>query len=221
MADINDLHLRISELVAQQQNEIAEAVIIPAGNLLLASIKNRILQNGIKSDGTMIGTYSTKPMYVSKKQFVKQGAFKPKGQRGFKGERVVLQRNYKVKKVKLKNGRIVEKLVPAHKYKVEKKTPKTMYLESGYHELRTIQGMPVDKVIVNYSGETMLSFQLMANGEMVVIGFTQQRAAIIRKALEKKFKGPIYAPTLNERETYREYVQQRTRAVTVEIAARI
>ena len=39
----------------------------------------RIFDEGVKGDETPIGTYSTKEMYASKKQFVKGGAFAPQG----------------------------------------------------------------------------------------------------------------------------------------------
>lgn len=65
-------------------SEEALRIRVPAANMLLATTKNRIVQQGKATDGSRIGSYSTRPAYFSKKQFVKKGAFKGVGKNGGK-----------------------------------------------------------------------------------------------------------------------------------------
>lgn len=45
-----------------------DRVMISAMNTVLAAQKKRIFQNGLASNGSIIGKYSTKPIYISKKK---------------------------------------------------------------------------------------------------------------------------------------------------------
>lgn len=172
----------LQQLPAKTQEMMAESIVVPSGNLMLGLIKNRILLKGEKTDGGDIGHYGTKAAYYSRKQFVKQGAFKGTGK-------------------------------PMEGKKKGKKGNKTMYLKDGYYQLRDIQGMPNDKVRVNYTGETMLSFQLTSDGSQVLIGFTTERSSNIRGWMEKKY-GTIYSPSVSETERYREQIITRIKTIT-------
>lgn len=79
--------------------------------------------------------------------------------------------------------------------------PKTMYLPSGYKQLRDIQGRPTDTINENYTGDTLLSYQQEAVGNGIVQGFVNTRAAKIREGQEKRF-GKIFSPTKEELENY-------------------
>jgi len=57
----------------------ADSIIIPAGNELLATVKNRIVLDGKNSTGNKIGDYSTKSAYFGKEQFDRKSSFKPQG----------------------------------------------------------------------------------------------------------------------------------------------
>lgn len=175
----------MSSLPERTQQHIAESIVVPSANLLLGTVKNRIVRKGLKTDGGSIGNYSAKPGYYSKKQFVKQSAFKGVGK-------------------------------PAPGKKRGKKGNKTMYLEGGYSQLRGIQGMPNSTINANYSGETLLSYQLSDTGKDVALGFTTERSAKIRKYLEKRF-GSIYAPSADEMLQFREHIQKRTQTLTFQL----
>lgn len=73
---------KLRELARQGSEKAIESVVVPNANLLLASIKNRIIQDGQKSDGSKIGNYSAKPAYFEKQQFIQKGKFKGIGKTG-------------------------------------------------------------------------------------------------------------------------------------------
>lgn len=82
--DIKEHLARIKELAAKVSVSEALRIRVPAANALLAATKNRITDEGRASDGSKIGSYSTKPAYYSRKKFVKKGAFKGVGKNGGK-----------------------------------------------------------------------------------------------------------------------------------------
>lgn len=153
----------LGDLARKVGDRLTDAAIIPAGSALLARIKNRVINEGKNSNGGKIGTYSTKPTYYRRDQFVKKGAFKGQGKNG---------------SGKKKDG-----------------TPRrSMYLQNGYAQLRQIQGRESSFVNAEYSGDTMLALQLVRNGDIVQLGFVRQKAAVIRKALERRY-GPFFSGT--------------------------
>lgn len=193
---------RLIELRNAAQAKTIESVIVPSANELLANTINRIVRKGTRTDGGKIGAYSTAPMYASKEQFIKKSAFTPQGKnRNYNvrtnkktGEQsIYLDKQSKQKKVTVtdKNGN----------KSVKSANRQTMYLPTGYKQLRDIQGRPTDTINENYTGDTMLSFQLQAVQNGVVIGMVNERAAKIRKGQEKRF-GKIFSPTKEELENY-------------------
>jgi hypothetical protein len=70
---------RIAALAKAASQKQAEAIIIPAGNEMLALLKNRIIVDGKGSNNNVIGQYSTKSAYFSQSQFDKKSSFKPRG----------------------------------------------------------------------------------------------------------------------------------------------
>lgn len=80
--DIHEYSRRLKALADAARQKAAQAIIIPAANKLLANKRNTIQVDGEKTDGTLIGHYSTKPMYASKEEFVKKSSFKPQGKAG-------------------------------------------------------------------------------------------------------------------------------------------
>lgn len=59
--------------------QVADRVGLAAMTEMQGEYIERIFTQGLKSDGTPIGTYSTKPAYYTKEQFVRKGAFKAQG----------------------------------------------------------------------------------------------------------------------------------------------
>lgn len=175
---------KLKQLRDSATEKAVQEILVPNGNELLANIKNRIVRDKKNSSGGPIGTYSTKPMYASQKQFDKKSAFKPLGKKG--------------------------------------PTKKTMYLPSGYKQLRDIQGKPTDGVNVNYTGSTNLSYQLQAKGKEVLLGFTDQESSKIRQGLEngtrgRKGYGKIYYATQQEIANYNKNVAEDTKELTLKI----
>lgn len=76
--------VRLKGLADAAKQKAAERIIIPAANELLASKKNTIQRDGERTDGNKIGSYSTKPMYASRDQFVKRSSFKAQGKKSKK-----------------------------------------------------------------------------------------------------------------------------------------
>lgn len=75
---------KMKELLERSKRNVVKQAMVPAGNEMLAEIKNRIQVDGKKTDGGQIGQYSTRPGYFSRDQFVKKGSFKPVGKTGNK-----------------------------------------------------------------------------------------------------------------------------------------
>lgn len=186
-----------------------DVVIYPAALSLLGTIKNRINDGG-NSKGGKIGQYSTKPAYFRKDQFVKRSAFKPIGKNGFKGERVVSEREYRVEERTLKSGKLQQRLVSEQNYRIEKRNLQSMYLAGGYKELRAIQGRRTDVVNFNYRGSLLLSFGIGKSGQTVLIGFKNEKEALKRAGLEKRF-GKVFTATDAELKEYNKEVTEESR----------
>lgn len=96
-----------------------------------AKMGNRIFDNGMATDNSKIGEYSTKPIYVNPDTLYKKGLGVPRG----------------------KNGET--------KFKTGKKTGqphKTKYLEGGYKQLRNMLGNRIDIVDLTLSHELRMDF---------------------------------------------------------------
>lgn len=75
---------RLKRLSATYADKAKEAVFVPAANELLATIKNRIVQDGKNSQGSNIGQYDTTPAYYGPNAFIKKSSFSAKGKTGEK-----------------------------------------------------------------------------------------------------------------------------------------
>lgn len=93
--DIKEHLSRVRDLASRVGKEEALRIRIPAANKLLAATKNRITQEGRASDGSKIGSYSTKPAYYSRKQFVNKGGFKGIGKSGRRTKTMFIANGYK------------------------------------------------------------------------------------------------------------------------------
>lgn len=71
----------LKNLPQKIEQQAIEAAILPNANVMLASIINRNVNEGLNTDGTKRGGYSTKPMYASKSQFITK-SFTPQGKGG-------------------------------------------------------------------------------------------------------------------------------------------
>lgn len=63
LADFSDLMRARARLL--QDPALRERLALVAANAITVSVKRRVFQNGIAQDGSLIGSYSTKPAYFS------------------------------------------------------------------------------------------------------------------------------------------------------------
>lgn len=158
------------ELFEQQQlNEAA----LPAFLELEANYKERIFVKGLDSAKQKIGSYSTKPFYISPKspnlRGVKRGGIKPIGKTG---------------RTKFASG-------APHL---------TKYLGAGYSQLRQVTGRQNKYVDLNFSGASQQTIQVGLSENAVSLGFTDSSRQIILEAQEKRFGSQIFEPTKEEQE---------------------
>lgn len=151
--------------------ETQKRVSTAAAFTVLAQYKRRIFVDGLATDGSAIGQYSTKPFYQNPNSLfgVSVGSVTPVGKNGLDT---------------FKSG----------KKKV------TRYLPNGYKELRELTGRQSDFVDLNFSGSTEGSIQVGESGGDVVIGFTNEKAAEIMAGNEERFGKEIVAVSEEERE---------------------
>lgn len=136
---------------------------------LQKKVKKRIFEDGLDSNEDIIAQgYSTKPITVEKKVFVKSSAF---------------------------NGK------------------KTMKLNYGYKELRDIQGLPTDRVNLDYSSDLKNNLRVARSKKSVVIGIMDRNNAEKAKRLEQKYKTIIFGFSQNEIREHLQSVVKKLRKV--------
>lgn len=172
---LEELGPRLQEIRDKLVKEAQERVLIAAATAMKAEMQDRIFNRGEDINGGKIGNYSEKASYFTKDQFVRKSAFKPQGQNGFKGERVVYDK-------KSKTGKVV------------KKVPKSMYLPDGYKEFRDIQGRKTDTKNYKLTGSLEKSIQVVKKGNEILIAITDGDESKKRHWLEAQddkqvFKG--------------------------------
>lgn len=168
---------RLEELGVQ--GNALHMVVTPHAKKLLSRIKKRIFTEGINSAGQQIGNYSTEPIYATRKQFAKPGAFVPTGETRYLS---TTQRR----------GRTVNTT----------RKVKTMYLPAGYKQLRDVQGMQTNYVDLKYRGRTRRAYVLEEKDTEVLLGLNTPLAAQIKGEQEERFKGYIFRATEGELEVY-------------------
>lgn len=92
----------------------------------------------------------------------------------------------------------------------------SMYFSDGYKGLRNEQGKPSDKMVLNYTGSTMVAYQQNERDDEVVQGMTTEKAADIRQGHEDK-RGAIYKASNKELEDYNNNVVKEMQRLNIEI----
>lgn len=92
---------------------------------------------------------------------------------------------------------------------------KTMYLSSGYKQLRDVQGMPTNVKTLQYSGDMFRALVVGRSDSSVLIGFNEQGASDKRKWNEEREGKDIFKATRAEMKEYaeefkKEYVRIKT-----------
>jgi hypothetical protein len=119
-------------------------LLAPVITNLQQAMDKRIFETGLNSKAQKLGAYSTKPMYVTQKQFANTPAFRATGKVNTEGT--------------FKN----------------KRARRSMYLPQGYKQLRQVQGMPADKVNLTYSGSLRKSFNQKPGADGWQLGTGEQ-----------------------------------------------
>lgn len=172
MATINPNNLKdkITEAIIRSL-EAQQKVVILGMNNLRADMFERIFDQGIASDGSKIGSYSTTPIYVSKKSStsqVRSSSLSPKGKNS--------------NDPKFANG----------------KDRKSQYFAGGYKEYRGTVGRQTEKVDLRLTGSLQLSIQLgqIENGQ--TLAFNNEDQLSKAAGNEKRFGKVIFDPSKEE-----------------------
>lgn len=91
---------------------------------------------------------------------------------------------------------------------------KTMFLENGYGELRSIQGRDSGKVNLTYSGDLMLSYRMLHERGRVILGLDSEKQMRKKEGLEKRY-GKFLQATKDELGTYDKEVRETLRELTI------
>lgn len=142
------------------------------GISLLGDVKTRIHEQGLASDNTKIGSYSTKPMYVSAKANVGRSFGRPIGKTGLS---------------KFKTG--------ARKGQDHA----SRYFPGGYNEYKTKIGRNrLGSVNLSLSGTLNNQLTLQPTERGYGIGWASEELYKRAKALDKKYGKPIWKLTDEE-----------------------
>lgn len=156
-------------------------IVYPVATKVHDDMTRRVFNDGKKGDGSKIGTYSTEPMYASKKAFKKQGAFKGQGKNS--------------KKQSFKN----------------KKPRKSMYLQQGYKQLKQVQGYESGFVNLTYSADLRNDFasKLAIEGESVVLRLSREINKKKSEGLTEKYGSTLLKHTKSERDFFEKEVTKK------------
>lgn len=72
---------RLESLAKHLDSVMPDAIAVQSMNEVMSEHKDRIFGKGIATDGSDIGDYSTTPGYYTKKEFIREAAFKPQGKK--------------------------------------------------------------------------------------------------------------------------------------------
>lgn len=174
-----------------------EVAAISGMNNLKADTVERIFQRGEATDGSAIGGYSTKPIYVpvKKNSQYKSSGLKPRGKE--KGSRAAA----KTSKTKLVTRRYrgdEEEFT-----NTTKEERKSMYMPGGYLEFREVVGRETNTVNLNLTGQTQqeLGSPTVRNG-LPSIEFVNDKTVEIAAGNEEHFGKTIFAVPEQEIDTF-------------------
>ena len=154
---------RLTE-ISNALDESMPAVIAQQIMVELSAIhKKRIFGDGLNSENKPIGRYKTDEAYFSKKEFIRQAAFKPQGKPKSDGTK---------REGKFKNGN----------------DRKSMFIATGYAGFRDIQGRDGMNINLKYSGSLESSMQTMKLGNAALYGILDKNEWIKFEALQEKLK---------------------------------
>lgn len=175
----SNIHVVLSPYIATIQSpELLDKVTRTVATEMLGLLRARIHQEGKAADGSDIGQYSTKSMYVSIKQNVGRSFGSPLGKPNEKGKRSST----------FKSG------------KKEGQKHTSRYFEQGYKEYKTQIGRNVlGKVNLSLSGQLDSQLTLIHTQAGWGLGWADTEKYLRAKALQdKKYKKKIWALSAEE-----------------------
>lgn len=98
------------------------------------------------------------------------------------------------------------------------KSHKTMYLETGYKQLREVQGRESSFVNLEYTGSMMNDYKVGRDGNDIVVGFTNIEESKKRKANDERFDGPIFAASRDDMASYRQAIVLESKQLIKELS---
>ncbi|WP_338764173.1 hypothetical protein WAF17_21185 [Bernardetia sp. ABR2-2B] len=166
--DLARLFGQFRELIFQNK----ERITIIAANAVLASLLERIFEKGKATDGSKIGKYDTKEIWISiPVDGVSNSGLKRIGK-------------------------------PKGKPKKAKETKSTMYFPKGYKEFKDKTGRQSNKVNLYLTGDLFLSIKVGKNGDANVIGIVGEEEKRKAEGNEKRFGKDIFSLSNKEKQLY-------------------
>ena len=179
-------------IIDSKLNELSKPdLIIGAATETHLMQMSRIFDTGEKASGR-IGAYATAPMYADAKQFSKPGAFLPSGK--------PLQRVY-TKKTK----------APANIGQFKNGKPrKSMYLQNGYRQLKSVQGLESGFVNLSYTADLRndITQHLVSTTVGFACGVTSAMNAQKLAGLKDKYGNDLFELNRTEKEFFKTAVKQ-------------
>lgn len=159
-------------LLQQRENDIR----LVAANAVLASFLERIFEKGKATDGSPIGKYSKKEIWIKVPiDGVSNANFE------------------KIGKPKKKKGDTEKKAYP---------TKETMYFPNGYKEFKEKSGRKSNKVNLYLTGDLFLSVKLGQTADKTVIGIVSEEEKEKAEGNEKRFGKEIFSLSNDEKQLY-------------------
>ncbi len=162
---IQDFILRLQKLEEVRDVQISERILIAGANEMLASLKDRIFDEG---KDTAEGQISSRYRW-QKKKYTREDFEGVKGS-GFRANTTVKEKGSSTP-------------VPA------------MFIEDGYEGFRKLAGRQTEYVDLELTGSLRNNIRVGKDGDKVVIGLTSAKESEKRKKLEKLYKKDIFKPS--------------------------
>lgn len=181
MATLNPDRLKENLTKAVLASLKAQQEVVVTGLLdMQADMINRVFKDGLTSDESNIGKYSTEPIYVSIASVnsqVRASSLKPRGKQ--KGSRAAA-----TKRTKLVTNKFNGRKIPQER--------SSMYLAGGYFEFRAVVGRQNDKVDLALTFALRNSIQVGTTENGATLAFNNENELKKAEGNEKRFGKIIF-----------------------------
>jgi hypothetical protein len=171
----------------------------------------RIFDTGVKASG-QIGAYATKPMYADQKEFSNTGSFQPTGKPVIRISKGVLP----LKRRSLDSHTPRPSATPLQRGNTgpgqfkNGKARRSMYLQNGYQQLKSVQGLESSFVDLTYTGDLRndLTENLVATESGFTSGVSSETNAQKIAGLMTKYGDDLFDLTEDEKQFFKTTVKQ-------------